>query len=198
MDFSLPGAVLSTGGVPEPAALGVLTTHSDFSHSSGRVGSVINENMKKTGAPCSFLSASPELSSALRICGTSRRFASGEFLFREDQDNAGVFFILTGKALMSVYGLPTLDRLLSAGSVLGLPSTFTGHPYSLTAQAIADCHVVHVPQTAFLDLMREQSDLCRECTDMLGREVTFIQSALAERRKVTGLKKVATKIAVGS
>jgi hypothetical protein len=40
--------------------------------------------------------------------------------------------------------------------------------------------------------------LCRECTEMLGREVTFIQAALAERRKVAGLKKVlGHKVAVG-
>jgi CRP-like cAMP-binding protein len=155
--------------------------------------------MKKIGAQCSFLSASPELSSRLRSCGTPRRFSTGEFLFREDQDNAGVFFLLTGKVLMTVYGLPNLDRLLSPGSVLGLPSTFTGHAYSLTAQAIAECDVVHVPQAAFVDLMREQPELCRECTDMLGREVTFIQAALAERRKVAGGKKVVRhKMAVGS
>ena len=154
--------------------------------------------MKKVGAQCSFLSASPELSTSLRSCGTPRRFSSGEVLFREDQDTAGVFFLLTGKILMSVRGLPNLDRLLSAGSVLGLPSTFTGHPYSLSAQAIAECDAVHVPQGVFLDLMRERTDLCRECTDMLGREVTFIQAALAERRKVAGLKKVPNrKVAAG-
>lgn len=154
--------------------------------------------MKKVGAQCSFLSASPELSTCLRPCGTERRFSAGQFLFREDQDNVGVFFLLTGKVLMSVRGLPNLDRLLSAGSVLGLPSSFTGHPYSLTAQAIAECDLVHVEQAAFLDLMRERSDLCRECTEMLGREVTFIQAALAERRKLAGLKKVLSrKVAVG-
>ncbi len=151
------------------------------------------------GAQCSFLLASPELSSRLRSCGAPRRFSSGELLFREDQDNAGVFFLLTGKILMSVRGLPNLDRLLSAGSVLGLPSTFTGHPYSLSAQAIAECDMIQVDQNAFLDLMRARPDLCRECTDMLGREVTFIQAALAERRKVAGLKKVPShKVAVGS
>jgi CRP-like cAMP-binding protein len=145
--------------------------------------------MKKVGAPCSFLSASVELNDCLRAAGTLRRFSAGEIVFREDQDNAGVFYVLTGKVLMSVYGLPKLDRLLSAGSVLGLPSSFTGHPYSLTAQAIAETDVVQITQTIFLDLMRERPELCRECTDMLGREVTFIQAALAERRKHLGAKK---------
>jgi CRP-like cAMP-binding protein len=145
--------------------------------------------MKKVGAPCSFLSASVELNDCLRAAGTQKRFSAGEVLFREDQDNAGVFYVLTGKILMSVYGLPKLDRLLSAGSVLGLPSSFTGHAYSLTAQAIAETDVVQVTQTMFLDLMRERPELCRECTDMLGREVTFIQAALAERRNHLGAKK---------
>jgi len=155
--------------------------------------------MKKVGAQCSFLSASVQLGDCLPSCGTERRFSSGELLFREDQDNAGVFFLLTGKVLMSVRGLPNLDRLLSPGSVLGLPSTFTGRPYSLTAQAVAQSDLIHVQQSVFLDLMRERPELCRECTDMLGREVTFIQAALAERRKVAGTKKVAShKVMIGT
>ena len=93
---------------------------------------------------------------------------------------------------MSVKGLPKLDRLFSVGSVLGLPSTFTGHAYSLTAQAVTEADVVHVPAEAFLQLMRERADLCREATEMLGREVTFIQSALAERRKQTASRKLAS------
>lgn len=161
--------------------------------------SVIKVIMKKVGAPCSFLSASPELSSCLQSCGTPRRFPAGEFLFREDQDNAGVFFLLTGKVLMSVRGLPNLDRLFSAGSVLGLPSSFTGHAYSLSAQAIAESDMLYIPQAPFLDLMRERPDMCRECTDMLGREVTFIQAALTERRKkALARKTVNRKLAVGS
>jgi CRP-like cAMP-binding protein len=145
--------------------------------------------MKKVGAPCNFLSASAELNDCLRAAGTLRRFSAGQVLFREDQDNAGLFYILTGNILMSVYGLRKLDRLLSSGSVLGLPSSFTGHPYSLTAQAIDETDAVQVTQSIFLDLMRERPELCRECTDMLGREVTFIQAALAERRKHLGAKK---------
>jgi CRP-like cAMP-binding protein len=67
--------------------------------------------------------------------------------------------------------------------VLGLPSTFTGHPYSLTATAVTTVEVMYVPQEAFVRLMRERPELCREATEMLGREVTFIRSALAERRR---------------
>ncbi len=74
-----------------------------------------------------------------------------------------------------------MDRLFGGGSVLGLPSSFTGRPYSLTATAVTGADVVHVAQRDFLRLMRERPDLCREATETLGREMTFIQAALAER-----------------
>ncbi len=97
--------------------------------------------------------------------------------------------VLKGKVRMSVKGLPKLDRVFSAGSVLGLPSTFTGHSYSLTAVALTEVDALHVTQDDFLRLMRDQPELCREATEMLGREVTFIQSALAERRKQLATRK---------
>lgn len=65
--------------------------------------------------------------------------------------------------------------------MLGLPATFTGRPYSLTAVTLAESEVMHVPRKQFLKLMGERPDLCLETTEMLGREVAFIQSALAER-----------------
>ncbi len=34
--------------------------------------------------------------------------------------------------------------------------------------------------------MTQQPELCREATDLLSREVTFIQAALAERRRSKG------------
>ena len=82
---------------------------------------------------------------------------------------------------MGMRNMPELDRVFSGGSLLGLPATFTGHPYSLTAVTGVQSAMVHLPREGFLQLMRERPDLCREATDMLGRELTFIQSALAER-----------------
>lgn len=166
-----------------------LTGSCDCGHSSCVSNSGIKAPMKNVGAQCSFLRVSPELKTCLQQAGQSQSFAPGEILFREDGDSAGVFLLIRGKISMSVYGMPKLDRLFSAGSLLGLPSTFTGRPYSLTAQAVTDADVVHVVPEPFLQIMRERPQLCREATEMLGREVTFIQSALAERRKQATAKK---------
>jgi CRP-like cAMP-binding protein len=115
--------------------------------------------------------------------GVVERYRSQHYLFREDQNSQGVFLVLKGKVCMSLKDLDKLDRIFSAGSLLGIPATFTGHPYSLAAVAVTDAEVAHVERQAFLDLMTHQTELCREATDMLSREVTFIQAALARRRR---------------
>jgi CRP-like cAMP-binding protein len=122
---------------------------------------------------------------ALQSSGKRKQLAPGQVLFREDDDNVGVFLLTKGKVRMSVYSMPKLDRIFSPASLMGLPSTFTARSYSLTAQALTAADVVQVSQDAFLQLMRDRPELCREATEMLGREVTFIQAALAERRKQT-------------
>jgi len=147
--------------------------------------------MTNVAAQCNFLKASSDLKASLQAEGRRERFAATQVLFREEDGNSGVFLLLKGKVRMGVRGLSKLDRLFSAGSVLGLPSTFTGHAYSLTAEAVKEVNLIHVAPDSFLRLMRERPDLCREATEMLGREVTFIQRALAERRKQAANNKVA-------
>jgi CRP-like cAMP-binding protein len=139
--------------------------------------------MKNVGPRVNILKVSEELKSSLHAAGSTLRYPAAHVLFHEDADSIGVFLICAGKVRMSVRGLPDLDRDFAAGSLLGLPSTFTGRPYSLTAVTLIESDVLHVPTSEFLELMRERPKLCREATDILGREVTFIQSALAERRR---------------
>jgi CRP-like cAMP-binding protein len=142
-----------------------------------------NCSIMSVGTKSQILDASDALKASLSELGTKRYFSPDSTLFREDGNCVGVFLVVTGKVRLSVRSLPRLDRVFSGGSLLGLPSTFTGHPYSLTATVVADAEIVHVTQEEFVGLMRERPELCREATEMLGREVTFIQSALAQRRK---------------
>lgn len=147
--------------------------------------------MTPVGARTNILKASAELKKSLESLGRKERFAPTQALFKEEDGTLGVFLVTHGKVRMGVKGLVKLDRTFCAGSVLGLPSTFTGHPYSLTATALTELDVIHVPTDDFLRLMKEQPDLCREAMEMLGREVTFIQKALAERRRQLADKKLA-------
>jgi CRP-like cAMP-binding protein len=146
--------------------------------------------MTSLGTPCGFLEASDDMRSCLESAGEKQHLSANQILFREEDSNSGVFLLVKGKVRMSVRNLPKLDRIFSAGSLLGLPSTFTGRSYSLTAEALTEVDAIHVLQPNFLQIMKERSELCREATEMLGREVTFIQAALAERRRQAAKNKV--------
>jgi CRP-like cAMP-binding protein len=111
------------------------------------------------------------------------QYPSKAVLFEVDEENRGVYLVLKGKVCLSVKDFRKLDRTFAAGSLLGVPATYTGHAYSLAAEAVTKAEVLHVERNVFLDLMSQQPELCRETTNMLSREVTFIQAALAERRR---------------
>lgn len=124
---------------------------------------------------------------ALRVClvetGQKGHFPAANTLFREGSDNAGVFLVMKGRVCMSMKSMPRLDRIFGSWSLLGLPSSFTGRPYSLTATAVTETNVAQVPREDFLRLMRERPDLCCEAMGILAREMSFIQSALVERQR---------------
>jgi len=151
---------------------------------TARLGGIWHKRcIMSVGEQSTILEASDVLKACLVETGTKMHFSETSTLFCEAGENAGVFLVVGGTVRMSVKNLPGLDRLFGSGSVLGLPSTFTGRPYTLTATAITDGDVVHVLREDFLRLMFERPDLCCEATEILGREMTFIQSALAERQK---------------
>jgi CRP-like cAMP-binding protein len=130
-----------------------------------------------------MLKGSAALCQCLTAERRTRHVASGRYLFKVDDVNKGVFLVRGGKVALLVEGFPNLDRVFSAGSLLGLPSTFTGYPYGLTARALADSEVVHVPREDFLELMRQYPILCREASEILSREMSFIEAALAQRKR---------------
>jgi CRP-like cAMP-binding protein len=144
---------------------------------------VNNGTMKRVGRLCKTLATSKDLAEALKVACHIRHFEAESALFHEGEANNGVFLVCDGVARLRVPGARQLDRLFSKGSVLGLPSTFTGNPYSLTATCITDCDVVHMNKEDFLQLMNERPDLCREATSILSAEVAFILSALGKRRR---------------
>jgi CRP-like cAMP-binding protein len=137
--------------------------------------------MKNVGNGSNILNASPNLKSSLEALGQVQQIPAGDVLFNTSDENLGVFLVRRGKVCLRVEGLPRLDRVFPAGSLLGLPATFTGSPYSLTAIAVTNSVVLRVTRDRFLRLMREQPVPCRQATDMLSLEVSFIQAAVTQR-----------------
>lgn len=165
---------------------------------TARLGGIWHKHcIMNVGVQSLILKASNGLKARLVEAGTKGHFPVTNTMFREDGDNAGVFLVVKGKVCLSLKSMPRLDRLFGSGSLLGLPSSFTGRPYSLTATAVTGAEVVHVAQGDFLRLMRERPDLCREATEMLGREMTFIQSALADRLRQAASARTSSEDVVG-
>lgn len=141
--------------------------------------------MKNVGNLCETLLATASLRTALAGIGSSERHPSQSVLFNAGDKGAGVFLVCAGQVRLDVPGVPQLSRIFSAGSVLGLPSTFSEKPYSLSAVSASDCDIVRVSKKKFLDLMMDQPELCRQANDILCREVGFILAALRGHSKPT-------------
>jgi CRP-like cAMP-binding protein len=139
--------------------------------------------MKRVGHLCEILAGSNELVEALRMSGCVTHYGAGAILFHSGERNEGVFLICDGVVRLRVPDIQRLDRLFSAGALLGLPSTFTGNPYALTATCLTDCNVVQVTGEKFLKLMNGRPELCRDATSILSGEAAFIYSAFRKRRR---------------
>jgi len=137
--------------------------------------------MKKVGNTCPTLLAPVRLKKALVEAGENERYLSRSVLFHAGDESVGVYLVCSGEVCLEVPGVPQLTRAFSADSVLGLPSTFSEKPYSLTAIATSECDVVHIDKEMFLKMMKAEPALCRQAMEILSREVTFIMSALRKR-----------------
>ena len=140
-------------------------------------------SMANVGPKANILKVSARLKKSLQNLGAVESVSARSSLFHFDQEPMGVYLVIKGKVRLSLPDLPKLDRIFGPGSLLGLPATFTGHPYSLAATSITEAEVLHVDRQKFLDLMATEGELCREAANILSREVSFIQGALAERRR---------------
>jgi len=140
--------------------------------------------MANVGRKTNILKVSPKLKKSLLDAGTLRSCPPNHSLFCVDQEVVGVYLVMKGKVRLSLPELPKLDRVFTPGSLLGLPATFTGHTYSLEAISVTEAEVLHVGREAFLELMACEPEFCREAANILSREVSFIQGALAERRRI--------------
>jgi CRP-like cAMP-binding protein len=109
-----------------------------------------------------ILKASDALKASLVEIGKKGHFPVTCTLFREDGDNTGVFLVVNGKVSLSMTRMPGLDRLFGSGSLLGLPSSFTGRPYSLSAIAVTEADVVHVASS---NAAKSNRNPCTRVTD---------------------------------
>lgn len=98
---------------------------------------------------------SADLCKELQNIGTPMIKTKGTALFQAGQCADGAFLVRSGRVRLSSDHSPLYPgRSIGPGSVVGLPATFSGEPYSLTAMAECNCRLDFIPRARLLDLLR--------------------------------------------
>ena len=123
-------------------------------------------------------SAPPELRSALEATASTVEKSEKSILFRRGDPSVGVFLVRKGKVSLSLDGTSVASRTLGPGSLLGLPATLNGRPYSLTATVAEDCQLDFISREVVLRVLRENTLVCFQALQILGSEISDMRRAL--------------------
>lgn len=122
---------------------------------------------------------SPDLHKQLTTIAMPTSESAGKVLFHEGEPVRGAFLIRSGKVKLSLNGGSTAypERALGSGSVLGLPATVSGEPYSLNAEVVQDCDLYFIPRASLLNLLRRNPRVGYEIVRILGNEIFLMRKA---------------------
>lgn len=103
----------------------------------------------------------------------------GAVLFRRGMASRGAYLIRHGQVELSLEGGGNLypTRLLGPGSIVGLPASFSGEPYSLTAVAVKDCELGFVTRPHLLKLLQDNTEVALQLLQILSEEIAQMRKA---------------------
>jgi CRP-like cAMP-binding protein len=122
--------------------------------------------------------ASPDLITALKLIGEEQQHKAGSLLFAEGDAPNGVFLIVSGSVSLSLSDSDRkkcFSRVAGPDCVLGLPSTITNQPYSLTAKVLEDALVRFVRNTTLQECLGTNPALCLDVLNVLAEEIRRIR-----------------------
>ena len=122
---------------------------------------------------------SPELRKQLQAVAIPVRKEKGTILFRAEQPGRGAFLIRSGQVKLTLDGAPGLypARTLDSGAVIGLPATFSGEPYSLTAEVKRTCRLDFIPRRKLLNFLRRNPEAGFQIARVLSEEIFQMRRA---------------------
>lgn len=129
----------------------------------------------------------------LDAISSSATYPGGSVLFVEGQSSRGVFILCNGHVKLfgtSSSGKALIFRIAEPGEIIGLPSTLSGKPYELTAEALEPIQANFIRRDDFLSFLSKYGDAALKVAQMLGeiyyttcREVRYLglSSSAAEK-----------------
>jgi CRP-like cAMP-binding protein len=104
----------------------------------------------------------------------------GTVLFRLGQPCRGAFLIRSGQVQLSLGTVSGLypARTVGSGFIVGLPATFSGEPYSLTAEAKSKCRLEFISRQKLLSLLHRNPDAGFQILRLLSEEIFHIRKVV--------------------
>jgi CRP-like cAMP-binding protein len=117
----------------------------------------------------------------------------GTVLFRLGQPCRGAFLVNSGQVTLSLDAdsRSYLARTVGSGSVIGLPATFSGEPYSLTAEAKTKCRLLFISRPRLPGLLHKSPQAGFEILRVLSEEIFHIRKAVKSGRQISYSPKIA-------
>jgi CRP/FNR family cyclic AMP-dependent transcriptional regulator len=112
-----------------------------------------------------------------------RRVARGTVILHRGDPNSGMCIVMTGRVRISVVsedGKEVTLTVLGQGEVLGEMSLLDGDAYSADVTAHEDCTLMVLERGMFLNLLRQNSDLCLQLMALLTRRLRRANAALED------------------
>ena len=131
-----------------------------------------------------------ELRKELHAVATPVRKEKGTILFRAGQRARGAFLICSGQVRLILDVASSLypARRMGAGAVIGLPATFSGEAYSLTAEVNKACRLDFIPRQKLLDLLRRKPKAGFQIVQILSEEIFHIRKMAKRTLRREALK----------
>lgn len=117
----------------------------------------------------------------------------GTYLYRRGDAASGLFILDTGLVKLSLNtdrGDERVVELVQPGTTFGESALFSGRPHILTAEALADSQLVHLPKDLLLSEMERDLPFARAVTRLLGSALYRRLSEFEEYVLASGTERV--------
>lgn len=117
----------------------------------------------------------------------------GTVLFRSGQPCRGAFLIHSGQVALFLEPSSSLypARTVGPGFVVGLPATFSGEAYSLTAVAKSRCRLDFISRRRLLILLQENPEAGFQILRLLSEEIFHLRKLVKNGARTGYSAKVA-------
>jgi CRP/FNR family transcriptional regulator, cyclic AMP receptor protein len=143
------------------------------------IGSCLSCQLVKQRVFCQLSNAAL---SEMDAISSASIFPKGSILFVEGQEPRGVFIVCNGRLKLSTtssQGKSIIVRTAKEGEVIGLPSTLSGKPYDLTAEAMEPVQANFIRREAFLQFLQHHAEAALRTAEILSH---IYHNTLAEVR----------------